>query len=227
VLKYKKDMTLILRFITKAISHLEAGVAKRGEQKMANVYILFTKTGSFFSQTIGLYTKAPFNHVSIALDRELTELYSFGRKRPYNPLRAGFVKETVHGGIYGRFPNTMCELYSLKVTDRQKEKITRVINHFKKNQHLYGYNLLGIATVPFGKPLERGNKFFCSQFVATVLKMAGIELWDKPTGLITPEECRKTKQLRKIYSGPLLDYFDSLSTKENVSIQGVVQNISL
>ncbi len=190
---------------------------------MAEVYILLTRTGSFFSQTIGLYTKAPYNHVSISLDKELTELYSFGRKTPYNPMRAGFVKEGIHGGIYGRFPNTKCELYSLQVTDRQKEKITRVINHFKKNAKHYRYNFLGIAAVPFGKALERSNAFFCSQFVATVLKMAGVNVWTKPTGLITPDECRKSPQLKKVYEGSLIDYANALRESDNLPIRGVVQ----
>lgn len=37
----------------------------------------------------------PLNHVSIALDRELTEVYSFGRKQPDNPFIGGFVKEDI------------------------------------------------------------------------------------------------------------------------------------
>jgi hypothetical protein len=189
---------------------------------MANVYFLFTKTGSFFSQTIGLYTKAPYNHVSISLDKELTELYSFGRKTMYNPMRAGFVKENVNGGIYARWPDTTCELYSLQVNDRQKEKITRVINHFKKNQNHYRYNFLGIAAVPFGKALDRSNAYFCSQFVATVLKIAGVQVWDKPPGLITPEECRCSSKLTKIYTGPLLNYVESLGKEDALPIQRVL-----
>ncbi|MRG85601.1 hypothetical protein [Salinibacillus xinjiangensis] len=186
---------------------------------MANVYILLTKTGSVFSQTIGLYTGAPYNHVSISLNKELTELYSFGRKKPYNPVRAGFVKECVHNGVYARFPNTTCEIYSLQVSERQKDKMQRVIQHFKKNDRNYRYNLLGIATVPFGKSLDRRHAYFCSQFVATVLKIAGIEVWEKPLGLITPDEYRKTSQLDKIYEGPLHQYFDTLhENQQHLSI---------
>ncbi len=138
-------------------------------------------------------------------------------------MRAGFVKECVHGGIYARFPDTTCELYSLKVTDRQKEKINRVIRHFRNNAKHYRYNFLGIATVPFGKPLDRSNAFFCSQFVATVLKMAGVHVWNKPTGLITPDECRKSKNLNKIFEGPLQNYVESLPKKETMPIHSVVQ----
>ncbi|SET93086.1 hypothetical protein SAMN05421676_11152 [Salinibacillus kushneri] len=186
---------------------------------MANVYILLTKTGTFFSQAIGLYTKEPYNHVSISIDKELTELYSFGRKKTCNPLRAGFVKENIQDGVYAKFPDTTCEVYALQVSKRQKEKIERTIRHFKQNKNDYRYNLLGIAAVPFGKSLERKYAYFCSQFVATVLKMAGIELWDKPLGLITPGEYRSTRLLQKVYEGPLSTYIATLTEEKPVSIQ--------
>ncbi|GAA0494232.1 hypothetical protein GCM10008986_20960 [Salinibacillus aidingensis] len=186
---------------------------------MAKVYIVLTKTGTIFSQTIRLYTKEPYNHVSLSLDKELTELYSFGRKKAYNPLRAGFVKENVKHGIYARFPDTTCEIFELEVSDRQKEKMRKVIRHFQLNQHNYRYNLLGIATIPFGKSLERKYAYFCSQFVATVLNMAGIRLWEKPLGLITPGEYRTARLLKKVYEGPLSIYEDHLEEQESVSLQ--------
>lgn len=45
------------------------------------VYLLLTDTGTFFTKLIKLYTKKPYNHASISFDSELSEVYSFGRKR--------------------------------------------------------------------------------------------------------------------------------------------------
>ena len=59
------------------------------------IYILLTDTGTWFSRAIKLYTGAPYNHASIALDEELNELYSFGRKVYTNPFSAGFVQEHI------------------------------------------------------------------------------------------------------------------------------------
>ena len=50
-----------------------------------SIYILLTNTGTLFTRVIQTYTRAPYNHASISFDRELTELYSFGRKHPSNP----------------------------------------------------------------------------------------------------------------------------------------------
>ncbi|MCP8617316.1 hypothetical protein [Salirhabdus salicampi] len=181
---------------------------------MPKVYILLTRTGTLLSQTIGLYTRAPYNHVSISMDKELTQLYSFGRRTPYNPVRAGFVKECVYSGTYSRFPDTTCALYCITVDDRQMKKVERIINHFKRNALHYRYNLIGLAGVAIGRPLDRRNAFFCSQFVATVLKSAGVDVWNKPPGLITPEDYRNNIQFTKVYEGTLLNYMQDHRMKE-------------
>lgn len=46
-----------------------------------NVYLLLTDTGTVFSTAIKKYTRKPYNHASLALDQQLTEVYSFARKK--------------------------------------------------------------------------------------------------------------------------------------------------
>jgi hypothetical protein len=62
------------------------------------------------------------------------EMYSFGRKHPNNPIDGGFVKEDVISGTYSKYPETTCVIYQLEVTERDIEKMKRVLNVFKKNQ---------------------------------------------------------------------------------------------
>jgi hypothetical protein len=51
-----------------------------------DIYIVLTGTGTAFSGFIRWFTKADLNHASIAFDSELREVYSFGRKKMYNPV---------------------------------------------------------------------------------------------------------------------------------------------
>jgi hypothetical protein len=171
-----------------------------------SVFILLTNTGTLFTKSIQTYTRAPYNHASISFDRELTEMYSFGRKNPNNPLYGGFVKEDVWTGTYSRFPETTCVIYELEVSARQIEKMKRVLRFFIKNQNKYMYNLLGLLGVTIGEPIEFSNSYFCSQFVAEILKRSGIRLWDKLPALVTPDDFRQHKQLNLIYEGKLFDY---------------------
>lgn len=170
------------------------------------VYVLLTDTGTLFTKTIKQYTKAPYNHASIAFDRDLIELYSFGRKHPRNPVNGGFVQENVLTGTYSVYPQTTCALYEIEVTDRIIKKMRRVISVFEKNKGKLSYNLLGVVGVAMKERFEPQGSFFCSQFVAEVLIRSGLRFWDKDPSLITPEDIRSVAELKLIYEGKLFDY---------------------
>ena len=100
---------------------------------MKKIYIVLTHTGTNLSKIIKYYTKNEFSHVSIALDKELKQMYSFGRLNPYNPFWAGFVHEEINKGTFKRFEKTLAQIYSLDVTDNQYKIINNQINKIQKN----------------------------------------------------------------------------------------------
>jgi len=171
-----------------------------------SVYILLTNTGTFFTKIIQGYTKAPYNHASISFNRELSELYSFGRKHPNNPLNGGFVKEDIQTGTFSKYPNTTCVIYELQVSDREVEKMKRVLQIFIRSQRKYLYNILGVIGIALQEPVEFSNSYFCSQFVAEVLERSGIKLWNKLPALVTPDDFRQSERLNLIYVGKLSEY---------------------
>ena len=67
------------------------------------IYIVLSQTGTWFSRAIKFFTKDPYNHASISLDKELNHMYSFGRKKVNNPLRGGFVREYTDKGVFAKF----------------------------------------------------------------------------------------------------------------------------
>lgn len=176
------------------------------DEKTKYLYILLTDTGTLFSKVIKLYTSATYPHVSLSLDKHLHELYSFGRKHPRNPLNGGFVKEDVYQGIYRYFPNTRCILFKLPVTNKQYEQTKRIVRAFQKRQEVYRYNLLGLFGVMIDYPIGLKNAYFCSHFVAHVLKKSQIELWNKPSSLVTPNDFFHHASLEVVYEGKLYDY---------------------
>lgn len=181
----------------------------RGNVGMAaeqSVFILLTNTGTLFTKMIQTYTKAPYNHASISFDRELSELYSFGRKHPNNPLNGGFVKEDIKTGTYSKYPNTTCVIYELRVTEREVEKMQRVLQLFIRKHQKYLYNILGVISITLKEPVEFSNSYFCSQFVAEILQRSGIKIWNKLPALVTPDDFRQSERLQLIYEGKLSEY---------------------
>ena len=81
------------------------------EQKNRTIYIVLTQTKTYPARAIKLYTKEPFAHASIAFDENLEEMYSFARRGKYNPFNAGFIREYIDRGVFGRFKSTRCSIY--------------------------------------------------------------------------------------------------------------------
>ncbi len=138
---------------------------------MEHVYIMLSATNSMLSTAIGTVTKKKYNHISIAFDKELNEVYSFGRLNPNNPFIGGFSREQVTSNFYLK---AECQIYELEVTGEQLEKLRSIISQYEKNEHYYYYNLLGLITAWLNIPWDRQDAFFCSEFVSTVLIESGV-----------------------------------------------------
>ena len=167
------------------------------------VYILLTNTGSFLTKLIKLYTKKPYNHASIAFDYDLSEVYSFGRKTARNPFIGGFVKEDVRAGL---FTHADCAIYSFTVTEDQWQKMYQYIEEIEVQKKRYRYNFLGLFGVLLNKPIDRKKAFFCSQFVASLLKECNIIQLEKPPSLIAPYDLQTVSTFQFVYEGKLRDY---------------------
>lgn len=169
------------------------------------LYLLLTNTGSFLTKLIKLYTQKPYNHASIAFNSQLSEVYSFGRKTVRNPFIGGFVKEDVKAGL---FKQADCVIYSITVTEEQIQKINHMLKIFEAQKKDYRYNFLGLFGVMFNIPIKRKNAFFCSQFVAFLLKESYIIDFDKPLTLITPHDLQSASKCQFVYEGKLYEYYN-------------------
>jgi len=180
---------------------------------MANqkIYILVTDTGTLFTRMIKFFTRKPYNHASIAFDRDLKEIYSFGRKNPNNPFIGGFVKENIKEGL---FRDARCALYSLSVQEDEYQRMYHYIKKMEENKHLYKYNFMGLFWVLFNKGLDRKRAFFCSQFVASVLLKGKVVKFDKSTSLVRPHELLEIPDLEMVYEGYLSHYQSSELKKD-------------
>lgn len=167
------------------------------------IYFLFTDTGTYLSRAINYCTKQSLNHVSIAFDASLKEVYSFGRKRPHNPFIGGFVKEDIRSDF---LKEANCAIYSLQLPESDHENVLRKIKAMEAQEQIYKYNFLGLIGVLFRVEIEREYALFCSQFVATVLHDVEAFRIQKPPCFVTPGDIRNHTELQFIYQGKLDDY---------------------
>ena len=167
------------------------------------IYIILTFTGTILSRIVRLWTRDEYCHVSIALDEDLNDIYSFGRINPYNPFKGGFVKEGLDVGTFKRFRNTKSAIYSVDVSSVQYRRVIKKIKQFKRNKNKYKFNVIGLLSVALKKPFKRENYFYCSEFVKHVIEEAQIDL--KLPELVKPMDFQQDN-LELIYTGLLRDY---------------------
>lgn len=171
-----------------------------------NVYIVLSQTKTYPARAIRLYTHEPYAHASIAFDEGLEEMYSFARRGRYNPFNAGFIREYIDKGVFGRFNTTTCSIYRLQITEQQYTCLRKEIDIFNQNKNDYSYNYIGLIGAAFNIPVRARQRYFCSQFVAYVLERSGINIFNKNYALVKPRDIRINPALDTIYEGRLSLY---------------------
>ena len=171
---------------------------------MKKVYIVLTYTGTWLAKIVKFYTKKEYSHVSISLDENLDEMYSFGRLNPYIPFIGGFVQESPKYGTFKRFNKTKSVIYSLEVSDDTYEKIKKSIEEISENRKSYSFNVIGLFIVPLGKKRRKERCFYCAEFVKYVLDNTLLE-FDLPE-IIKPDDFSKIEECKEIYKGMLNQY---------------------
>ncbi|WP_163969425.1 hypothetical protein [Oceanobacillus halotolerans] len=179
---------------------------------MKEIYFLFTDTGTYLSKGIHFWTKEKLNHVSIAFDKALTEVYSFGRKNPRNPFSGGFVKEDIRSEF---FKQTTCAIYSYRVTEVEYKKIRTKINQFEAMKNDYKYNFIGLFGILLQIEWNRDHAMFCSQFIGTILRDIDSFQFQKPACFLTPADIWNHEGMQFFYQGNLHEYIASLSVEKD------------
>ncbi len=171
---------------------------------MKKVYIVLTYTGTILSKLVRGYTNDYYAHVSIALDKELKEMYSFGRLNPYIPFIGGFVHESVNYGTFKRFYKTKTKIYSLEVNEEQYEKICNIIDDINENKHSYKFNVLGLFLAAINLKIKREKCFYCAEFVKYVLDSSSLDV--NLPDVVRPNDFNYLENAKEIYTGVLKQY---------------------
>ena len=144
-----------------------------------------------------------YSHASLALDKDLNELYSFARRNLRFPMIAGFIHENINTGIFAQNEDAQCILYELEIDDEIYESIKSQIKDMINHYDTYKYNFIGLVLNNFGIPIERRYHFVCSQFVAYMLGTNGALKFPKEINLIRPADFCELPELNEVYKGKL------------------------
>lgn len=176
------------------------------------IYLVVAQTGTRVAKFFKLITGKPYNHVSLASDIDLSNMYSFCRTYSPFPFPATFNQEIVGEGTLGKYGYIPCEIYRIPVTSEQKTMYNAIISHFARHRNVYSYNVLGLLAVYLNIEWNRKKNFLCSQFVAYTMDKIGIQL-EKPFCLYKPDDFRDFPGATLIYEGELNNFFYNMQSK--------------
>jgi hypothetical protein len=153
-----------------------------------HIYVVLSCTGSSSSELISLFTRKEYNHVSLSFDRELLTILSYnGGENVYPP---GLNREYLD--YFNRKKDASMLIYCL---DAPKDKKRMVLEKIKEiNRNGSAYNLVGLVT----KVSVRPNIMFCSQFVYSILRYAGLVYFTEKAACVKPSDLIERDYYRKL-----------------------------
>lgn len=144
----------------------------------ANLYIVFSSTPYKLGKAIRQITGEEYNHVSIALDPQLQQMYGFARRYYRTPLYGGFVKESPARYHLNGHAAKIC-VCRLPVTEAQYQSIADLLCRMHLEKEKYLYNHLSILGAPFRKPIAAKDAYTCVEFCVSILKKLDFPLSTK------------------------------------------------
>ncbi len=173
---------------------------------MKDIYIVLSQTGTALSRALKVITGAEYNHASICLDETLSELYSFGRINPMNPVIGGFVRESKNYGTFKRFSNTQIVVIKRQVPDEVYKNMQRYLCMMYEHRKEFGYNYPGLFLAAAKIHFSARKRFYCSEFVRYILLKFGLKEAELLDDIVKPIDFLKLKGWNVVYKGDMQLY---------------------
>ena len=131
------------------------------------IYIILSKTNNKMGEFIRFMTHFEYNHVSISLNDNFNNLYSFARYYKSAPLVGGFINESI---LRYKSSNANLKIFKIPVTSKQYNDIYFYIEKVKLCEKKYIYNTLSAMASFFHADIKIRNSFTCIGFINYILK---------------------------------------------------------
>lgn len=179
------------------------------ERQEKVIYLLLSRFYNPGAKIIEIMTGCYYSHTSIGLSEDMNTFYTFVVK--------GFLIEDLNR--YANKENFIlpCQLYEIVVTEEEYDRIKRILRFYVKNRHKFAYTQFGLAMALMRIPFKRKYKYFCSEFVAEVLKRSKVMKFKRPTSICMSKHLLKDKQAKKIYEGNVRSLVQELNIKAQAS----------
>lgn len=169
------------------------------------VYVLLTRLPGNSAKAIHVATGCYYTHASIGLEEDPDTFYSF--------LCRGFVVEKITRYVRPNRTPFPCQLYELEVSEKAYKSIKNLLESFVEKREDMRYTKLGVVLSMLRIPYRRKHHYFCSQFVAAVLKHTQVARLKKDSALYHPGDFENLPGMQLRFQGnlqSLLQHFSAV-----------------
>lgn len=160
------------------------------------IYLLLTRFPDKGSRVIELLRGAHYPHTSIGLEEDMNTFYSFVSK--------GFIVESVTRYVRADREPFPCQLYELEVSKNVYECVKKIVGYFVEFKELVRYAKAGLVFSLLHIPYKRDRfSYFCSEFVADVLKYSGAVKLHKKSNQYFSEDLKHLPGMKLNFQGNL------------------------
>lgn len=137
---------------------------------MPSIYVVFTSTPYKIGKIIRKVTHYHYNHVSVALDSELTTMYSFSRHHKNAPFYGGFNCESL---LRYKIKDVVSDalICAVPLSSEEYEAVIAFIDGVKRDSSSYIYNMAAAATAPLSKNVYVDKAYTCVGFAEKLLRL--------------------------------------------------------
>lgn len=185
---YNENMSFNFVDLTKFDVLTETEGIEGDKSRLEPLFLTFTSGEGFIQKVIKKWTKNHYCHAGISLSSKMDKIYSFSAKEMNKDKKGGgFVIESLESYSKVNITDflTMCFFVDKDV----KKKIKEELSFYEKNKDATKYNKMNYFNIAFNIPYDTGSdkmQMVCSQFVDYILKLAGIDITNKSSNLVTP-----------------------------------------
>lgn len=164
------------------------------------IFLLMTSLPDVISKAAQKVMHYRYNHVSLGFEEDMNTYYTFTYK--------GFTVEDItrRASKPDREPFP-CELYEIEVPNHIYRDMQERVRKFVENRDSYRYTKFGAALRVFlNIPTYHEKAYYCSQFVAEILKSSGAAKLEKWAPYYLPHHLRALAETKFKFQGNLREY---------------------
>ncbi len=175
------------------------------KENSKRIYLIFSITKTKIGKVIRKVTHYPYSHVSVALEPDLSIIYSFGRHYKSTPFYGGFVRES-HLRYRNSDGTARILVCAVPVTPEQYNKAVEYIHELSSNNKVYLYNMISAACATVNRRVLIDRAYTCAEFAIELLAHCGVENAPDPRRFCSIKQLIEIYEKYTVYEGPFPEH---------------------